>query len=245
VSSVCVFQDEPTSGLDSRAALIVCRVIRKIARRGRAVVCTIHQPSAELFAMFDRLLLLKSGGKEVYFGDVGEDGVDLASYFMNADIGPEYYRPSLPAKVNVASWMLDVIGAGTSAKGKIAPYEEVYAASQLRAENMAMVQRMSTPVAGKSAVKFDNLYASSYGQQFYQVLYRLFTVYWRDISYNSVKFTLMVVLGVIFGLVYQDVDDSDEPGMLSKVAVIYMVSHTAGTAEGWSEQIAALVWQNR
>ena len=43
-----LFLDEPTSGLDSRAALIVLRVIHKIARRGRAVVCTIHQPSAEV-----------------------------------------------------------------------------------------------------------------------------------------------------------------------------------------------------
>jgi ABC-type multidrug transport system ATPase subunit len=63
-----LFLDEPTSGLNSRSARIVMRVIRKIAERGRSVICTIHQPSAELFGMFDRLLLLKSGGKEVYFG---------------------------------------------------------------------------------------------------------------------------------------------------------------------------------
>jgi ABC-type multidrug transport system ATPase subunit len=65
-----LFLDEPTSGLDSRAARIVLRVLANIAKRGRAVVCTIHQPSAELFDHFDSLLLLKSGGKVVYFGPV-------------------------------------------------------------------------------------------------------------------------------------------------------------------------------
>ncbi len=104
-SPTFLFLDEPTSGLDSRAALIVLRVIRKIARRGRSVVCTIHQPSAELFQMFDRLLLLKSGGREVYFGPVGPEGVEVASYFMHAPIEDKFYKPQLPAQVNVASWM--------------------------------------------------------------------------------------------------------------------------------------------
>jgi len=48
---------QPTTGLDSRSALTVARVIRKIASTGRTCICTIHQPSAELFFMFDRLLL--------------------------------------------------------------------------------------------------------------------------------------------------------------------------------------------
>lgn len=225
------FSDEPTSGLDSRAALIVCRVIRKIARRGRSVICTIHQPSAELFYMFDRLLLLKSGGKESYFGPVGEDGVDLVSYFMNADIGPEYYRPKLPETVNPASWMLDVIGAGTSAKGKIAAYDEVYARSELKKQNLEVVNRLSTPNKERPPHKFDSIYAVSYLTQFYNVLWRLFAVYWRDVSYNTVKFLLMAIVGIVFGLVYQDINDDDEPGMISKLSVIYMGAGFTGVIQ--------------
>jgi len=48
------------------------RVIRRIANAGRTVICTIHQPSAELFFMFDRLLLLKAGGECVFFGPLGD-----------------------------------------------------------------------------------------------------------------------------------------------------------------------------
>jgi ABC-type multidrug transport system ATPase subunit/ABC-type multidrug transport system permease subunit len=106
-----LFLDEPTTGLDSRGAQTVVRVIRRVAARGRAVVCTIHQPSAELFYMFDRLLLLQAGGYQVYFGPVGHRGREIVKYFT-AIPG----CPPKPSRVNVASWMLEVIGAGTGAK---------------------------------------------------------------------------------------------------------------------------------
>lgn len=42
--------------------------------------CTIHQPSAEIFKLFDALLLLTHGGKTVYFGNVGENGDAFLDY---------------------------------------------------------------------------------------------------------------------------------------------------------------------
>ncbi|KAG1326103.1 Pleiotropic drug resistance protein 3 [Cocos nucifera] len=48
-----IFMDEPTSGLDARAAAIVMRAVKNIAETGRTVVCTIHQPSIEIFEAFD------------------------------------------------------------------------------------------------------------------------------------------------------------------------------------------------
>ena len=42
-------QDEPTSGLDARAAAIVMRTVRNTVNTGRTVVCTIHQPSIDIF----------------------------------------------------------------------------------------------------------------------------------------------------------------------------------------------------
>ena len=44
-----VFMDEPTSGLDARAAAIVMRTVRNTVNTGRTVVCTIHQPSVDIF----------------------------------------------------------------------------------------------------------------------------------------------------------------------------------------------------
>jgi ABC-type multidrug transport system ATPase subunit len=53
-----IFMDEPTSGLDARAAAIVMRAVKNVADTGRTVVCTIHQPSIEIFEAFDEVTIL-------------------------------------------------------------------------------------------------------------------------------------------------------------------------------------------
>jgi ATP-binding cassette, subfamily G (WHITE), member 2, SNQ2 len=55
-----LFLDEPTSGLDSQSAWAIVNFLRELANHGQAILCTIHQPSAELFQEFDRLLLLRN-----------------------------------------------------------------------------------------------------------------------------------------------------------------------------------------
>ncbi|EEB98333.1 hypothetical protein MPER_02180, partial [Moniliophthora perniciosa FA553] len=76
-----LFLDEPTSGLDSQSAWAIIAFLRDLANNGQAILCTIHQPSAELFQVFDRLLLLRKGGETVYFGDLGHNATTLISYF--------------------------------------------------------------------------------------------------------------------------------------------------------------------
>ena len=51
-----VFMDEPTSGLDARAAAIVMRTVRNTVNTGRTVVCTIHQPSIDIFEVRSAVL---------------------------------------------------------------------------------------------------------------------------------------------------------------------------------------------
>lgn len=50
-----IFMDEPTSGLDARAAAIVMRAVKNVADTGRTIVCTIHQPSIDIFEAFDEV----------------------------------------------------------------------------------------------------------------------------------------------------------------------------------------------
>ncbi|BAT85244.1 hypothetical protein LR48_Vigan03g213400 [Vigna angularis] len=59
--------DEPTTGLDSASAFYVIQALCHIAHKGKIVICSIHQPSSEIFYLFDDLLLLSSG-ETVYFG---------------------------------------------------------------------------------------------------------------------------------------------------------------------------------
>ncbi|KAB0792488.1 hypothetical protein PPYR_04282 [Photinus pyralis] len=56
-----MFCDEPTSGLDSFMAMNVVQVLKELAQLGKTVVCTIHQPSSELYEMFDKILLMAEG----------------------------------------------------------------------------------------------------------------------------------------------------------------------------------------
>ncbi|KAK9922027.1 hypothetical protein M0R45_030510 [Rubus argutus] len=60
--------DEPTSGLDSASSFFVIWALRNIANDGRIVICSIHQPSSDVFSLFNDLLLV-AGGETVYFGD--------------------------------------------------------------------------------------------------------------------------------------------------------------------------------
>jgi len=51
-----IFMDEPTSGLDARAAAVVMRAVKNVAETGRTVVCTIHQPSIDIFEAFEEVI---------------------------------------------------------------------------------------------------------------------------------------------------------------------------------------------
>lgn len=58
------------------------RTVRNIVNTGRTIVCTIHQPSIDIFESFDELLLLKRGGETIFNGQLGEDSRELIDYFQ-------------------------------------------------------------------------------------------------------------------------------------------------------------------
>ncbi len=69
------------AGLDARAAAVVMRAVRNTVNTGRTVVCTIHQPSIDIFESFDELLLLKRGGRTIFCGELGRESTKLIAYF--------------------------------------------------------------------------------------------------------------------------------------------------------------------
>ena len=56
-----IFLDEPTTGLDSVTALNLIKLLNGLAESGKTVVSTIHQPSSELFSLFDKIILMVDG----------------------------------------------------------------------------------------------------------------------------------------------------------------------------------------
>ncbi|KAL3576489.1 hypothetical protein D5086_021772 [Populus alba] len=63
--------DEPTSGLDSTSANRLLQILQGLAKAGRTIITTIHQPSSRMFHMFDKLLLI-SEGYPLYYGKARE-----------------------------------------------------------------------------------------------------------------------------------------------------------------------------
>ncbi len=57
------------------------RTVRNIVNTGRTIVCTIHQPSIDIFEAFDELLLLKRGGELIFNGQLGNKSKHLVKYF--------------------------------------------------------------------------------------------------------------------------------------------------------------------
>ncbi|MCY4419485.1 MAG: ATP-binding cassette domain-containing protein [Cytophagales bacterium] len=64
-----LFVDEPTSGLSSRDSERVIDLLKELSLKGKLVLTVIHQPSSDIFKMFDKLLFLDHGGYQVYYGN--------------------------------------------------------------------------------------------------------------------------------------------------------------------------------
>jgi ABC-type multidrug transport system ATPase subunit len=76
-----MFVDEPTSGLSSRDSETLMDLLRDLTLKGKLIFTVIHQPSSEIFKMFDRLIILDKGGYMAYFGNP----VDSVVYFKTLD----------------------------------------------------------------------------------------------------------------------------------------------------------------
>jgi ABC transport system ATP-binding/permease protein len=72
-----LFLDEPTSGLSSRDSENILDLLKELALKGKLVFVVIHQPSSDIFKMFDKLLILDTGGYLIYSGDP----IDSIIYF--------------------------------------------------------------------------------------------------------------------------------------------------------------------
>lgn len=191
-----VFMDEPTSGLDARAAAIVMRVVRNTVNTGRTVVCTIHQPSLDIFEAFDELLLLKRGGKTIFFGNMGPDQSTLIGHF---EAVPGVNKFKLGG--NPANWMLEVTTPGNE-KALGVDFNAIYDSSPLCERNTALIDSLAKPAEGIQDLHFDTVYALNPMQQFFYLIKKNNTIYWRSANYNLVRIVITILYAFFYGALF-------------------------------------------
>ncbi|TYH34302.1 hypothetical protein ES332_D13G119200v1 [Gossypium tomentosum] len=94
---ILLFLDEPTSGLDSASALMVVKVLQRIAEGGSIVIMSIHQPSSRILGLIDRLIIL-SQGRTLYSGSPS----NLPQFFSD-------FGHPIPNNENPSEFALDLI----------------------------------------------------------------------------------------------------------------------------------------
>ena len=231
--ALLLFLDEPTSGLDSQTSWNILQLLRKLTEHGQAILCTIHQPSAILFENFDRLLFLASGGKTVYFGEVGQGSHILIGYFERNG------APPCPKGENPAEWMLAAIGAAPGSHTEF-DWHQTWINSPERVTVREELQRikMDRPKevaeeklhAPKKSVVEEKIQKAAYSEfaaplfnQFAVVLRRLFQQYWRTPEYIWSKFLLAISASLFIGFSFFRADTT-QAGLQSQLFSAFMVS---------------------
>ena len=190
-----LFLDEPTTGLDSTAAHYVVDHVRRVADSGVTVLMTIHQPSSEVFAMADDMILLDSDGNLAYDGPIAK----ATAYFGRAgfpcdeDENPaDIALMAVSKEPNMAAATAgDAEGAATWAVfWKDAPERKHAAARRIissRGDVDSVEQMFETP---SEMARFS-------------ILHKKLTIYyWRNKSVYFTRLFTIIIFGLFAGSLY-------------------------------------------
>ncbi|KAL5993358.1 ABC transporter G member 11 [Asimina triloba] len=210
-----LFLDEPTSGLDSASAFFVTQTLRGLARDGRTVIASIHQPSSEVFELFDQLYLL-SGGKTVYFGKASEAYEFFAQagfpcptlrnpsdHFLrciNADF--DKVKATLKGSIKLRFVNADDPLEKTTTAEAIRTLISFYNSSQYYYTAKEKVDEISKV---KGTVLDSGGSRASFLMQAYTLTKRSFVNMSRDFGYYWLRLLIYIVVTICIGTIYLDV----------------------------------------
>ncbi|XP_021277774.1 pleiotropic drug resistance protein 2-like [Herrania umbratica] len=227
-----IFMDEPTSGLDARAAAIVMRTVRNTVDTGRTVVCTIHQPSIDIFEAFDELLLMKRGGQVIYAGPLGHHSHKLVEYF---EAVPGV--PKIKEGYNPATWMLEVSSTAVETQLNV-DFADIYANSDLYQRNQELIKELSTPQPGSKDLYFPTKYSQDFVTQCKACFWKQYWSYWRNSQYNAVRFFMTVMIGILFGVIFWNKGEKlqQQQDLMNLLGAIYAAVLFLGATNATSVQ---------
>ncbi|XP_057704799.1 ATP-binding cassette sub-family G member 4-like isoform X5 [Corythoichthys intestinalis] len=186
-----MFFDEPISGLDSATAIQVISLLKCLANGGRTIICTIHQPSGNLFQMFDKLFIL-SQGQCIYKGTVSH----LIPHLTNLNLHcPIYHNP--------ADFIIEV-ATGTHGDMQAVLFQAARS-SPCCEESVEDNQGSSKNLESELMPLELSYFATSMFKQFYILFKRNLTAICRDAMLTHLRLTSHIVMGLLIGLLYLDI----------------------------------------
>ena len=218
-----VFLDEPTSGLDSFLAESVVSTLKGLARNGRTLVCTIHQPSSEVYAMFDQVCYLARG---------------QVAYFGNRPHALDYFSSSLalqcPTHSNPSDFIikqLSIIPADPEkSKANIAHIVNTWASSKERAMLESDIDDVARESAKQPAWDEDQLhdtrggsrYATGFITQTRGILWRSVLAIMRDKMLTKARAGQTLIMGLVIGLIYLRLGNS-QSDVQNRVGAVFLM----------------------
>lgn len=222
-----MFFDEPTSGLDNSTSKKCVELLKQLAREGRTIVCTIHQPSALLLNMFDHLFTVAEG-QCIFTGTAA----NIVPFLREVDIiCPEHYSPSdflleiathdygrqsdkLVAKTEngrstayrnrepFTPFLLPIMESPTSPGSP--PVKDANGGTP------AVTSALDKPKKIAKKLSFnpekwcgrDEIYTTSFCRQFYLLLLRTFLILSRDRSLMTMRFIIHCTIAPLIGTLY-------------------------------------------
>jgi ABC-type multidrug transport system ATPase subunit len=212
-----LFLDEPTSGLDSFSAYNLVTQLKRVADTNTVVLCTIHQPSSEVFFLFDIVIFMKEG-RIFYQGPVE----DIVAYFNR-------YGYPCPENYNPSDFVMSVCQSG-----KTADFEEKAMFMQNPQIGPDGMVKMFSDSLVDSDVPSHEIKASFF-KQLSLLLQRDLAITYRDKGALGGRFGVTILLNIIFGVIFLGAgnqDDSVQANISSHFGAITMVATSSmfGTA---------------
>ncbi|KAJ0750908.1 putative ABC transporter, AAA+ ATPase domain, ABC-2 type transporter [Helianthus annuus] len=205
-----LFLDEPTSGLDSTTAQRIVSTLWELAKGGRTIVMTIHQPSSRLFYMFHKVLLL-SEGNPLFFGK----GSEAMSYFNSIGFSPL-------VAMNPSDFLLDLANGispddsnqedQATVKRKLVSAYKSKLDDNLKAETQGFEEQADDAFE----LKKSEPWSTTWLQQFTILLKRGLKER-RHESFDGLKIAQVVIISILCGLLWWQSDTAhlqDQSGLL-------------------------------
>jgi len=212
-----MFLDEPTSGLDAYMAESVCQLLRKLTKKGKIVLCVIHQPSSDTFKIFTNLYLLAKG-RVAYSGKVDQ----VVEYFSKLGY-------PCPSNFNPADFLMDELaiipGQAEKSLAKIRTVTDTYASSELKKANDAWLTSVDAEILKQKwrplTVGIDN-YPADKSVQFIQSAKRTFLQYRREPVLTRARIGNAIIMGLLLGIVYFNQSDNVS-SVQNKMGVAFII----------------------